>query len=185
MNKNKRNREKKTDENTVHTERVIDISRTTKTTSGGKKMGFRALVVVGNGDGKVGFGIGKAAEVIIAIKKATDSAKAMMNDQKSAIPLSDSTIHYDTVYDFSATKVFIKPGAEGTGIIAGEAMRGVFEVAGIENVVGKVYKSTNKINVVQATVKALHEMSSPADIAKRRGLSVDQLFNVAEANDDK
>jgi small subunit ribosomal protein S5 len=178
--KRKERKEHRSQQNTDVETKVVRIDRTSKAVTGGTNFSFRALVVCGNGKGKVGYGIAKAKETSSAIRKAEDAAKAMMNDPKNKIPMNGSTVYYATEYNFGATKVKIIPGHEGSGVIAGQAMRSVFDVAGIRNVVGKIYKSTNPINVVQATIKALFNMSSPEEVAQRRGLRVEQLFNVEE-----
>ena len=138
---------------------------------------FNALVVVGNGSGRVGFGLGKGKEVAIAIKKAVHEAKKNMVD----IPLNNGTLYHTIIGNHCATKVFMKPASEGTGVIAGGSMRAIFEVLGIENVLAKCYGSTNPLNVVRATMKGLLGMFTPELMAKRRGISVKAMSDLIES----
>ena len=149
-------------------EKLVTINRVAKVVKGGRQFGFTALTVVGDGAGRVGFGYGKAREVPIAIQKAMQSARKSMQD----VALRDDTLQYAMVGRHGATKVYIQPASEGTGIIAGGAMRAVFECAGVRNVLAKSYGSRNPINVVRATVNALYGMNSPERIAAKRGKSV-------------
>lgn len=157
-------------------EKLVGVFRNTKVVSGGRVFTFSALVVIGDGNGRVGFGRGKAKEVPQAIQKALESARKNM----SYIELNGTTLHHEVIGKHGATKVFLKPASEGTGIIAGGAMRAVFDVLGVQNVFGKCITSANPQNVVRATIKALKSMKSPADIAAKRGKSVEEILeNVA------
>ena len=153
-------------------ERVIHINRVAKVVKGGRIFGFTALTVVGDGEGRVGFGRGKAREVPIAIQKAMDAARKNMVN----VPLNGTTLQYPIDARHGGSKVYMQPASEGTGIIAGGAMRAVLEVAGVQNVLSKAYGSTNPINVVRATVSALANMKSPAAVAAKRGKSVDEIL---------
>ena len=152
-------------------EKLINVNRVAKVVKGGRIFGFTALTVVGDGAGRVGFGRGKAREVPIAIQKAMDAARKNMVD----IPLKGTTLQYPITAKHSGSKVYMQPASDGTGIIAGGAMRAVLEVAGIQNVLAKCYGSTNPVNVVRATVKGLSAMKSPEDIAAKRSLSVEEI----------
>ncbi|KZZ39552.1 30S ribosomal protein S5, partial [Oleiphilus sp. HI0086] len=138
-------------------EKLVQVNRVAKVVKGGRIFGFTALTVVGDGAGRVGFGRGKAREVPIAIQKAMDAARKNMVD----VPLSGTTLQYPVTAKHSGSKVYMQPASDGTGIIAGGAMRAVLEVAGIQNVLAKCYGSTNPVNVVRATVKGLSAMKSP------------------------
>ncbi len=157
-------------------ENLICVNRVSKVVKGGRRFSFSACVVVGNGAGKVGYGLGKANEVPSAIGKATEAAKRMMQSRGSRVPLKNNTILYPIESKYKASKVRIQPSPEGTGIIAGTSMKAVFTVAGIQNITGKSYGSRNKINVVVSTINALQSMSTPSEVAKRRGLTVEQVF---------
>jgi len=158
--------------------RVVEIRRTTKVREGGRDFSFSALIVVGDGRGRVGFGRGKAKEVVLAVQKATDNARRNMY----RIKLNKAgTLYYGIKVSHGSTRVIMKPGAEGTGIIAGGAMRPVFEVLGVKNVVAKCIGSTNPTNVVRATIKALLEMQTPKMVAAKRGKSVKEIFGKARA----
>ena len=152
-------------------EKLVSIRRVTKVVKGGRVMTFSALTVVGDGKGRVGFGSGKAREVPVAIKKAMDRAKQTMRE----VPLAKGTIVHPTIAEFGATKITLVPASEGTGVIAGGAMRAVLEAAGVHNVLAKCYGSTNAANVVNATFKGLRDMTSPEKVAAKRGLSVEQI----------
>lgn len=152
-------------------EKLIDVARTSKTVKGGRVMSFAALVVVGDGNGTIGIGRGKAREVPVAIQKALESARK----NRQHITLKDGTLHCSVIGKHSATKVFMKPASEGTGIIAGGAMRAVFEVLGVRNVLAKIDGSTNSINVVRATLEALKQISAPEHIAAKRGKTVEEI----------
>ena len=146
-------------------EKLVAINRITKVVKGGRIFGFTALCVVGDGKGKVGFGRGKAKEVPVAIQKALDEAKRSLVN----VELNGNTIWYPINEKSSATKVYMQPASEGTGIIAGGAMRAVLELVGIKNVLAKCYGSTNPINVVRATINGLAKMESPDNLKERRG----------------
>lgn len=152
-------------------EKLIAVNRTAKVVKGGRIFGFTAVVVIGDGNGKIGWGSGKAREVPVAIQKAMDKARRNMVH----IELNDHTLFYDMMGRHGASKVFMKPAADGTGIIAGGAMRAVFEVIGIHNVLAKCIGSSNPYNVVRATINGLRRMSTPEYIAAKRGISVEEV----------
>jgi small subunit ribosomal protein S5 len=152
-------------------EKLVQVNRVAKVVKGGRIFGFTALTVVGDGNGKVGFGRGKAREVPLAIQKAMESARRNM----ITVELDGDTIQYATEGKHSGSKIYMQPASQGTGVIAGGAMRAVLEVAGIHNVLSKCYGSTNPVNVVRATVKALGNMKSPEQIAEKRGKSVEDI----------
>jgi len=152
-------------------EKLVQVNRVAKVVKGGRIFGFTALTVVGDGNGRVGFGRGKAREVPVAIQKAMDSAKKNMIH----VSLKGSTLQYPVKARHGASKVFMQPASEGTGIIAGGAMRAVLEVAGVQNVLAKCYGSTNPVNVVRATFEGLKHMASPETIAAKRGKSVEEI----------
>lgn len=154
-------------------EKLVQVNRVSKTVKGGRIFAFTALTVVGDGNGRVGFGRGKAREVPIAIQKAMEAARRNM----ITVELSGDTLHYATKGRHGASKVFMQPASQGTGIIAGGAMRSVLEIAGVQNVLAKCYGSTNPVNVVRATFQALADMSSPEFVAAKRGKSVDDILN--------
>jgi small subunit ribosomal protein S5 len=148
-------------------ERVVAINRVTKVVKGGKRMKFSALVVIGNGKGKFGFGTGKSGEVPDAIKKAVDNAKRNLMDVKI---VEGGTIPHDIIGKFGATNVFLKPAPEGTGIVAGGPVRAILELSGVKNVYSKVYGSRNKINIIRATADALaNEKDFDKVISLRKG----------------
>lgn len=154
-------------------ERVIKINRVTKVVRGGRRFSFNALTVVGNGNGKVGIGFGKAKEVPDAIRKAMENAKKNMIQ----IPLNKrKTIHHEVIGEFKATKVWMKPATPGTGILAGESVRALLEAAGIHDVLTKVIGSKNYLNAVKAAMEALKQLESPIETAKKRQISLKQLF---------
>jgi small subunit ribosomal protein S5 len=150
---------------------VVSISRVTKVVKGGKNLSFSALVVVGDGQGVVGFGIGKAKEVPSAIKKAIESAKKAL----VRVPMAGTTIPHAVLGRFGAGSVLLKPAPEGTGIIAGGAVRAVVESAGLSNVLTKSLGSANAHNVVRATFEALCLVKDPASVARLRGKDVEEL----------
>jgi len=152
---------------------VVNISRVTKVVKGGKNLSFSALVVIGDGQGVVGFGIGKAKEVPSAIKKAIESAKKSL----VRVPLSGTTIPHPVIGNFGAGSVLLKPAPDGTGIIAGAAVRAVVESAGIHNVLTKSLGSANSHNVVRAAVAALTMLRDPAAVARLRGKDVEEFVH--------
>jgi small subunit ribosomal protein S5 len=152
-------------------EKLVQVNRVAKVVKGGRIFGFTALTVVGDGKGRVGFGRGKAREVPVAIQKAMDQARRNM----VKVNLSGGTLQYPIKARHGASKVYMQPASEGTGIIAGGAMRSVLELAGVHDVLAKCYGSTNPVNVVRATVNGLSSMQSPDDIAAKRGLSVEAI----------
>jgi small subunit ribosomal protein S5 len=153
-------------------EKLVAVNRVAKVVKGGRQFGFTALTVVGDGDGKIGFGYGKAREVPVAIQKAMDAARKNMK----TIHLKDSTLQYPVSARHGAARVYMQPASEGTGIIAGGAMRAVFEVVGVHNVLAKCIGSNNPINVLRATVNGLTSMRSPEDIAAKRGKTVNEIL---------
>jgi len=153
-------------------EKLVTINRVAKVVKGGRQFGFTALTVVGDGNGRVGFGYGKAREVPLAIQKAMQAARNNMQ----SVSLKDDTLHYAMVGRHGATKVYMQPASEGTGVIAGGAMRAVFEAVGIRNVLAKSFGSRNPINVVRATINALNSARSPERVAARRGKSVEDIL---------
>ncbi len=153
-------------------EKLVAVNRVAKVVKGGRQFGFAALTVVGDGNGKIGFGSGKAREVPIAIQKAMEKARREMVN----VNLSGKTLQYPIVARHGAAKVFMQPASEGTGIIAGGAMRAVFEVLGVQDVLAKCIGSNNPINVVRATVKGLEQMASPEAIAAKRGKTVQEIL---------
>lgn len=152
-------------------EKLIAVNRVSKTVKGGRIMSFTALTVVGDGNGRVGFGYGKAREVPAAIQKAMEKARRNM----VTIALNEGTLHHPVKGRHSGSKVYMQPAAEGTGVIAGGAMRAVLEVAGVHNVLSKAYGSTNPINIVRATIDALADVKSPEMVAAKRGLTVESI----------
>lgn len=154
-------------------EKLVEVNRVAKTVKGGRIFAFTALTVVGDGKGRVGFGRGKAREVPQAIQKAMEAARRNMID----VPLNGTTIQYPTRGVHAASNIYMQPASEGTGVIAGGAMRAVLELAGVQNVLAKCYGSTNPVNVVRATFKALKNIQSPDDVAARRGKTVDEILN--------
>jgi len=160
------------DEDAGYVEKLISVRRVTKVVKGGKNMRFSALVIVGDGKGKVGYANSKAREVPDAIKKAVSKAKKRM----IKIPLKfGRTVHYDSNYYKGSARVYIRSAKAGTGVIAGGAMRSLFEALGVQDVVAKGLGTNNPFNVVRATFNALKENESPREIAKRRGLSIQDL----------
>jgi small subunit ribosomal protein S5 len=153
-------------------EKLVAVNRVAKVVKGGRQFGFAALAVVGDGNGKVGLGRGKAREVPIAIQKAMEEARRSM----VSVPLNEGTLHYAITAEYGAAKVFMQPAADGTGIIAGGSMRAVFEVVGVHNVLAKSIGSTNPINIVRATVRGLQSIFSPEMIAAKRGKSVEDIL---------
>lgn len=152
-------------------EKLVAVNRVAKVVKGGRIFGFAALAVVGDGNGKVGFGRGKAREVPVAIQKAMEKARRSM----VSVPIKGDTLHYSITADHGAARVHMEPASEGTGIIAGGPMRAVFEVVGIHNVLAKSIGSTNPVNVVRATIKGLQSTSAPEYIAAKRGKSIEEI----------
>jgi small subunit ribosomal protein S5 len=159
------------DNNDGYLEKLINVNRVAKVVKGGRIFGFTALTVVGDGAGKVGFGRGKAREVPIAIQKAMENARKNMTE----IDINGSTLQYALVGTHGAAKVYMQPASDGTGIIAGGAMRAVFEVLGVNNVLAKCIGTTNPVNVVRATINGLRSMSSPDRMAAKRGKTVEEI----------
>ena len=153
-------------------EKLIAVNRVAKTVKGGRQMSFTALTVVGDGAGKVGFGYGKAREVPVAISKAMAQARKNMVN----VALKNDTLHFAMKGEHGATHVYMQPASDGTGVIAGGGMRAVLECAGVRNVLAKSYGSRNPINVVRATMNALSQMRSPAQIAAKRGKTAEEIF---------
>ncbi|OUR67163.1 30S ribosomal protein S5 [Marinomonas sp. 42_23_T18] len=153
-------------------EKLVQVNRVAKVVKGGRIFSFTALTVVGDGNGKVGFGRGKAREVPQAIQKAMEQARRNM----VTVQLNGDTLQYPVKAAHGASKVYMQPASQGTGVIAGGAMRAVLEIAGVHNVLAKCYGSTNPVNVVRATIKGLQDMNSPEQIAAKRGMSVDQIL---------
>ena len=153
-------------------EKLVTVNRVAKVVKGGRQFGFTALTVVGDSQGKVGFGYGKAREVPIAIQKAMQAARRDMIN----VNLNNDTLQYAKKGRHGATLVYMQPASEGTGVIAGGAMRAVFEAAGVRNVLAKSYGSRNPINVVRATIKGLSEIHSPQAIAAKRGKKVKEIL---------
>jgi small subunit ribosomal protein S5 len=155
-------------------DKLVHVMRTAKVVKGGRIFKFTAVVVVGNGQGQVGFGVGKASEVPAAIKKATEVAKMSMVQ----VALNDSTLQYALKGHHGASRVFMRPATEGTGVIAGGPMRAVFEVMGVGNVLAKTIGSGSPINIIMATLNALKGMEDPRRVARRRGLSVQRVLGL-------
>lgn len=153
-------------------EKLIAVNRVAKVVKGGRQFGFTALTVVGDGQGRIGFGYGKAREVPVAIQKAMEKARKNM----STIKLAGTTLQHPLNGEHGAARVFMQPASEGTGIIAGGAMRAVFEVLGVKDVLAKCVGSRNPINVVRATINGLKGMASPDYIAAKRGKKVEEIL---------
>lgn len=154
-------------------ERLVSINRVTKVTKGGRTFSFSAIVVVGNENGVVGYGLGKAKEVAAAIAKGVDDAKKNL----VKVPVLKGTVPHEQIAKYSGAKVFLKPAAPGTGVIAGGAMRAVLESVGVKDVLAKCKGSSNPHSVVKATISALMQMRDPYTIAKLRGIEMDRVFN--------
>lgn len=153
-------------------EKMIAVNRVTKVVKGGRIMSFAALTVVGDGEGGIGMGKGKAREVPSAVQKAMDEARRGM----VKVSLKNGTLQHAVIGEHGASKVIIQPASEGTGIIAGGPMRAVFEVMGVHNVLAKCIGSTNPYNVVRATIKGLRSMSTPSEVAAKRGKTVEEIL---------
>ncbi|MHB8404835.1 MAG: 30S ribosomal protein S5 [Gammaproteobacteria bacterium] len=152
-------------------EKLVSVNRVAKVVKGGRQFGFTALTVVGDGAGKVGFGYGKAREVPNAVSKAMEHARKNLHH----VQLHEGTLYYAINARHGATRVYMQPASDGTGIIAGGAMRAILEVAGVKNVLAKSYGSRNPINVVRATMNALSAQRSPHDVAAKRGKTLDEI----------
>jgi len=154
-------------------DRLVSIQRVTKVTKGGRNFGFTAIVVVGNEDGIVGYGLGKAKEVTTAIAKGVEAAKKNL----VKVPIYKGTIPHEQISRFGGAQVFLKPASHGTGVKAGGAMRAVLESVGVKDVLAKSQGSSNPHNVVKATMDALLQMRDAKAVAKQRGVSMDKVFN--------
>jgi len=154
-------------------EKVVNINRVAKVTKGGRTFGFAAIVVVGNEDGIVGYGLGKAREVNVAITKGIDDAKKNL----VSVPVYKGTIPHQQLGKYGAGKVLIRPASNGTGVIAGGAMRAVLELAGVQNVLAKSLGSSNPHNVIKATIEALKSLRDPMAVAQQRGINLQKVFN--------
>jgi len=154
------------------TEKLVGVSRNAKVVKGGRVFGFSALTVVGDGNGRIGLGRGKAREVPIAIQKSFEAARRNI----VTVSLNGDTIWYPIEFKYSGTKIYMQPASEGTGIIAGGAMRAVLEVLGVHNVLAKTYGSTNPVNVVRATIGALLSMQNPESVAEKRGKTIQEIM---------
>ena len=170
MSSNERDRNRN-DNDDGFIEKLVAVNRVSKTVKGGRQFTFTALTVVGDGAGKIGFGYGKAREVPVAIQKSMDQARKTM----IVIDLNEHTLWHPVKSGHGAARVYMQPASEGTGVIAGGAMRAVLEAVGVRNVLTKCYGSTNAANVVNATFKGLRDMTSPEKVAAKRGLSVAQI----------
>ena len=166
-----RNREEKVDDGMI--EKLVAVNRVSKTVKGGRQFTFTALTVVGDGNGKIGFGYGKAREVPVAIQKSMEQARKGM----TSVDLNNGTLFHQVKANHGAASVFMQPASEGTGVIAGGAMRAVLEAVGVKNVLAKATGSRNPINLVRATIKGLEAMHSPAKIAAKRGKKVEDLIH--------
>ena len=153
-------------------EKMISINRVTKVVKGERILGFAALTVVGDGDGRVGMGKGKSREVPVAVQKAMEEARRRM----VKVPLKSGTLHHTVFGRHGASVVMMQPAPEGTGVIAGGAMRAVFDVMGVTNIVCKSHGSNNPYNIVRATIKGLQAMNTPSEIAAKRGKSIEEIL---------
>jgi len=154
-------------------EKMIAVNRVTKVVKGGRTLSFAALTVVGDGDGRIGMGKGKAKEVPVAVQKAMESARRNM----VKVNLRNGTIHHNVVGEHGASRVMMAPAPAGTGVIAGGPMRAVFEVMGVTDIVTKSHGSTNPYNMVRATLDALKRSTTAAEVAAKRGKTVEDIFN--------
>lgn len=171
-------RQSRSEQEIDYIEKLVNIARVAKVVKGGRRFAFSALVVVGDGKGRVGFATGKAREVPEAVKKATDRAKKRL----IRIPLREGrTLHHDVKANSGAAKVYIRAASPGTGIIAGGAMRAVFEALGMQDVVSKSLGTNNRNNLVRATMKALTDMQSPRQVAMNRGKRVSEIVSRRES----
>ncbi len=170
MSSNERDRNRN-DNDDGFIEKLVAVNRVSKTVKGGRQFTFTALTVVGDGAGKIGFGYGKAREVPVAIQKSMDQARKTM----IVIDLNEHTLWHPVKSGHGAARVYMQPASEGTGVIAGGAMRAVFEAVGVKNVLAKAIGSRNPINLVRATVKGLTMMQSPSRIAAKRGKKIEEV----------
>jgi small subunit ribosomal protein S5 len=154
-------------------EKMIAVNRVTKVVKGGRILGFAALTVVGDGDGRIGMGKGKAREVPVAVQKAMEDARRNM----FKVALKNGSVHHNVIGEHGASRVMLAPASNGTGVIAGGPMRAVFEVMGVTDIVSKSHGSTNPYNMVRATLDALKRSNTPAQVAAKRGKTVEELFN--------
>jgi small subunit ribosomal protein S5 len=154
-------------------EKMIAVNRVTKVVKGGRILGFAALTVVGDGDGRIGMGKGKAREVPVAVQKAMEAARRNM----FKVALRNGSVHHNVLGEHGASRVMLAPAPTGTGVIAGGPMRAVFEVMGVTDIVSKSHGSTNPYNMVRATLDALKRSSTPAEVAAKRGKTVEELFS--------
>ena len=168
----KRNNRVKSTNDLELQDRLVAINRVTKVTKGGRAFSFAAIVVVGDGNGVIGWGLGKANEVQAAIAKGVEAAKKNL----IRVPIHKGTIPHEQAAKFGGSRIFLKPASEGTGVKAGGAMRAVLESVGITNVLAKSKGSSNPHNLVKATIAALDEMRSPAQVAQNRGVTVEKVF---------
>ena len=171
MSSNERDRNRSNESEDGIIEKLVAVNRVSKTVKGGRQFTFTALTVVGDGAGKIGFGYGKAREVPVAIQKSMDQARKTM----ISVDLNEGTLWHPVKSGHGAARVYMQPASEGTGVIAGGAMRAVFEAVGVKDVLAKAIGSRNPINLVRATVKGLTVMNSPARIAAKRGKSVEEI----------
>ena len=169
----KRNNRVKSTNDLELKDRLVAINRVTKVTKGGRAFSFAAIVVVGNEDGVIGWGLGKANEVTAAIAKGVETAKKNL----IKVPVHKGTIPHEVSAKFGGSRIFLKPASEGTGVKAGGAMRAVLESVGITDVLAKSKGSSNPHNLVKATIAALDELRSPQQVAQNRGVSVEKVFN--------
>lgn len=153
-------------------EKMVGVNRVTKVVKGGRILGFAALTVVGDGDGGIGMGKGKAKEVPVAVQKAMEQARRKM----VKVSLKNGTLHHAVIGKHGSTVVYMQPASEGTGIIAGGAMRAVFDVMGVRNVLAKCIGPTNPYNVVRATLNGLQSLRTPAEVAAKRGKTVEEIL---------
>jgi small subunit ribosomal protein S5 len=153
-------------------EKMIAVNRVTKVVKGGRILGFAALTVVGDGDGRIGMGKGKAREVPVAVQKAMEAARRNM----FKVSLKNGSVHHNVFGEHGASRVMLAPAPTGTGVIAGGPMRAVFDVMGVTDIVSKSHGSTNPYNMVRATLDALKRSSTPAEVAAKRGKTVEELF---------
>tara|TARA_Y100000992_G_C21242959_1_gene481708 strand:- start:612 stop:1139 length:528 start_codon:yes stop_codon:yes gene_type:complete len=160
-------------------EKLVKVNRVAKVVKGGRQFGFTALTVVGDGNGRIGYGYGKAKEVPLAIQKAMEKARRDM----TKVSIINSTLHYPLVGKHGAARVYMQPASEGTGIIAGGAMRAVFEVVGISNVLAKCIGTTNPINIVKATINGLRSVQSPQYVSNKRGKKLEHILGIENVKD--